>query len=115
MRPDDITILSAKRYQASLAGSGRLRLDTGHYQLGKGKTSTHKNLIACGTVQSYKGLESSVVILTDIEDIDTADMKTVNYVGYTRARTALYVSIDRKLKKKYQEHFTKIAASEGRK
>lgn len=115
IRPDDISILSAKRYQASLAGSGRLRLNAGHYQLGKGKSSAHKNLISCGTVQSYKGLESSVVILTDIEDIDAPDMKTVNYVGYTRARTALYVSIDRRLKKKYQEHFTKIAASEGRK
>lgn len=115
VRPDDITILSAKRYQASLAGSGRLRLDAGHYQLGKGKATSHKNLIACGTVQSYKGLESSVVVLTDIEDIDSPDMKTVNYVGYTRARTALYISIDRRLKKKYQDHFTKIAASEGRK
>lgn len=115
IKPDDITLLSTKRYQASLAGSGRLRLNAGHYQLGKGTGSTHKNLVACGTIQSYKGLESSIVILTDIEEIDAEDMKTVNYVGYTRARTGLWVSINRKLKKKYQEHFTRIAASESKK
>ncbi len=115
VRPDDIVILSAKRYQASLAGSGRLRLNVGHYQIGNGRISSHKNMIACSTVQAYKGLESSVVILTDIDDIDSPDIKTVNYVGYTRARTALYISIDRRLKKKYQEHFTKIATTEGRK
>lgn len=113
--PDDITILSAKRYQASIAGSGRLRLKAGHYQLGHTRPSRHKNLIACGTIQSYKGLESSVIILTDIEDIASGDMKTVNYVGYTRARTALRVSITQKLKKEYKEHFAKIAASEGAK
>lgn len=107
---ENITILSAKRYQSSIAGSGRLRLKTGHYQLGKGSYSAHKNLIACGSIQSFKGLESSIVILTDIEDIDADDMRTVNYVGYTRARTALWVSINRKLKRKYEEHFVKIAA-----
>lgn len=114
VRPEDITILSAKRYQASLAGSGRLRLNAGHYQLGKG-SSPNKGLIACGTVQSYKGLESSVVILTDIEEIDTPDMNTVNYVGYTRARSVLYVAISHSLKKKYQEHFAKIAAGGNQK
>lgn len=115
VKPEDITILSAKRYQASVAGSGRLRLNAGHYQLGRGRGLLHKNLVACGTIQAYKGLESSIVILTDIEDIDNESIKTVNYVGYTRARTALWVSIDRRLKKKYQEYFAKIAAGGTRK
>ena len=115
IKPQDIVILSTKRYQASLAGSGRLRLSTGFYQLGKGETTTHRNLIGCGSIQSYKGLESSVVILSDIEDIDTADMNTVNYVGYSRARNALFVSINSSLKNKYREHFAKIASDERKK
>jgi hypothetical protein len=115
VKPQDIVILSTKRYQASLAGSGRLRLSTGFYQLGKGKTATHHNLIGCGSIQSYKGLESSVVILTDIEDIHTTDMNTVNYVGYSRARNALFVSINGNLKNKYREHFAEIASAERKK
>lgn len=107
---EDIVILSTKRYKESLAGSGRLRLKVGHYQLEKNILTTYKNMIACGTVQSYKGLESSVIILTDIEEINTKSMKTVNYVGYTRARTALWVFLNQKLKKDYEEHFNAIAA-----
>ena len=43
------------------------------------------------------------------------DAITVNYVGYSRARNALFVSINSGLKSKYREHFAKIASDERKK
>src|SRR5665648_7078 len=44
--------------------------------------------ITFSTIQAYKGLENSVIILTDIE---TFEHEKIMYVGLSRARTALYV------------------------
>lgn len=47
-----------------------------------------KNDISFSTIQAYKGLENTIIILTDI---DTFEHDKVMYVGLSRARTALYV------------------------
>lgn len=109
MKPDEITVLSPKRYPTSIAGSGRLRLNAGHYQIGKGDHLHAKNRIACGTIQSYKGLESSVIILTDMDNLDIEEARTIRYVGFTRARNALWVSMPDRMKGTYQDLFRKIA------
>jgi DNA helicase IV len=46
------------------------------------------NCLSFCTIQSYKGLENSIIILTDIESY--ADNKLL-YVGLSRARAALYI------------------------
>ena len=109
LNPEEITILSPKRYPISLAGGGRLRLNAGHYQLGKGDHLRTKNRIACGTIQSYKGLESSVIILTDMDNLGVEEARTIRYVGFTRARNALWVSLPQDMKDTYQSLFRKIA------
>lgn len=106
--PEDITILSPMRYQDSLAGSGKLRISAAVYQLGQGKYGDNRGLIGCSTIQGYKGMENSVVILTDIEDFNSEDAKTVNYVGFTRPRSLLIVSADRKLKQVYETYFSDV-------
>lgn len=108
---EEITILSPKRYQDSLAGSGRLRLNAGFYRLGANRFGK-KDLIGCGTIQSYKGMENSIVILTDIENLDSKESKTVNYVGFTRPRSMLIVSINRKQKPIYETYFSGIVTGE---
>src|SRR3989344_612968 len=57
---EEITILSPKRYQDSLAGSGRLRLNAGLYRLGA-NGFRNKDLIGCGTIQTYKSKENRIV------------------------------------------------------
>lgn len=47
-----------------------------------------KNDISFSTIQAFKGLENSIIILTDI---DTFEHDKVMYVGLSRARTALYI------------------------
>lgn len=47
-----------------------------------------KNSITFSTIQAFKGLENTVIILTDI---DTFEHDKIMYVGLSRARTALYI------------------------
>lgn len=106
IKAEEIAILSPKRYQDSLAGSGRLRVVTGHYELGKKRRGESGGLIGCGTVHSYKGLENSVIVLTDIDDISSEESKIVNYVGFTRPRAMLIVAINSRLKDQYEKYFS---------
>jgi len=46
------------------------------------------SFISFSTIQAYKGLENTVIILSDIEGFDH---KKLMYVGLSRARTALYI------------------------
>lgn len=51
------------------------------------------------TVQAFKGLESPVVIYTDVSNVFMDAMKNLFYVGITRARSALYVIASEKAAK----------------
>lgn len=107
---DEITILSPRRYLESLAGSGKLRLNAGIYRLGSGKYKVSKGLIGCSTIHAYKGMENTIVILTDIEDLNSEEARTINYVGYTRPRSLLIVSADKKQKIIYETHFSDVVS-----
>ena len=77
----DIVILSPKRRSKSVV----TLLDGYNIRDYSGKSSGR---IRFSTIQAFKGLESSTVILTDIEDYH--DKKLI-YVGLSRARFNLYV------------------------
>lgn len=76
-----ITILSPVKWENSVVDS----LNIG--QIKRYKTGV-KNSILFSTIQAYKGLENSVIILIDIE---TFEQEKLMYVGLSRARTVLYV------------------------
>ena len=97
--PSDIVLLSPKSPGASLAGSGRLRVPARIEHLDGHIVREHpKNLIAYSSVQGYKGLESPIVILTDIEQINSDWDRTIAYVGYTRAKALLIVVVHENLR-----------------
>lgn len=108
IKPGDIMILSPNRYSASVAGSGMLRTSEKCYNFTKetmlGSESEH---IRYASVTSFKGLESPVVILTDIENLKGEWNVVTNYVGYTRARSMLIVSMNLDLKEQYLKLATK--------
>lgn len=58
-----------------------------------------KNITFC-TIQAYKGLENSVIILTDIEDFSAEKLM---YVGLSRACTGLFVLESESAKREYDE------------
>lgn len=107
--PDDITILSPKRYSSSIAGSGRLRTKKALFHLDADNVGNERNdKIAYTSIQSYKGLEGSVVVLTDINELDRDWDRVVNYVGFTRARTALIVAMNDGLKNDYKKKLKEL-------
>ena len=49
------------------------------------------NTVFYSTIHGFKGLESPVVILTDIDNLTDEARMNVLYVGMTRAKSALYI------------------------
>ena len=81
---EDITILSPVRFDYSATSSVTDYLVTTQIE-------NRKEAIYFSTIQGFKGLESPVVVLTDISDLSSEERKNLLYVGMTRAKSALYI------------------------
>ena len=53
--------------------------------------------VFASTIHSFKGLESPVVILTDIDSLTDEIRRNILYVGMTRAKSALYILAQEKV------------------
>ena len=84
VHPEQIAILSPVRYQNSAASLISNSLITT-------VISERKSAVYFSTVHSFKGLESPVVVLTDIDSLDNDLRMNILYVGMTRAKSALYI------------------------
>ena len=82
--PDQIVILSAVRYEHSAVKDLSGWPVTKSYEGRKGK-------ILFSTIHTFKGLDSPVVILTDINHFYYPNNKMMLYVGMSRAKSLLYV------------------------
>jgi hypothetical protein len=87
IRPEDIVILTPRKREHShmwrMGSVGNFRL-TDQWSASSGE-------IFCSTVHSFKGLESPIVILAEIEPYGAQDLETVLYVGCSRACNHLVV------------------------
>jgi DNA polymerase III delta prime subunit len=54
------------------------------------------------SVHAFKGLEAPAIVLTDIERIDDEQAKALVYVGMTRARLALVLLMNNRVKDRYR-------------
>jgi hypothetical protein len=59
--------------------------------------------IRFSTVAAFKGLEADAILLTDIDDLFDPDMRSLLYVGSSRARAVLGVILDERCKEQYRE------------
>lgn len=87
----DIVILSPKSDVKSMANklTGKENLTVKPiYAL------TSKNQIAFSSIHSFKGLESPVIVLTDIEDIKSEQAKSLFYTAITRAIEKLIILVN---------------------
>lgn len=91
IEPEKITILSPRRREDSVVSmlDGDLVKDF--------KVPAGMDISFC-TIQAYKGLENSVIILTDIENFSAEKLM---YIGLSRARTVLYVLASDSAKREY--------------
>lgn len=63
----------------------------------------NKNFFGFATVQSYKGMESNYVIMTDIQDLTSDVAKSLLYVGMSRAKYGLILLISESMRNEYRE------------
>lgn len=84
VEPSQIVILSPRRFDKSIASQLEgipITIDP----------VNRNNEILFSTIQGFKGLESPVVILTDLWDLSDELKRDILYVGMTRAKGALYL------------------------
>ncbi len=90
--PDQITLLSPHRLQNScmaedpVVGKGPLT------DISRGGWTDRTDGVRFSTVASFKGLESDVVVLVDLDDL-SEDIQPLLYVGASRARVLLVVTV----------------------
>ncbi len=105
---EEITILSPARLRGSCAGSGRLRVDAPLFNIDTRSTALSINgHIGYTTIASFKGLENKVIVLTDIKSINDIN-SVLNYVGCTRARSHLVISLPAGIKKELNSRVSTI-------
>ena len=49
------------------------------------------------TIQSFKGLENTIILLYDFDDLTSTQMQKLLYVGISRATQELYMVLDKML------------------
>lgn len=62
-----------------------------------------QNFIGFATIQSFKGMESNYVLITDIEDLSSEIAKSLLYVGMSRARYGLILFISESARNEFKE------------
>jgi len=65
--------------------------------------ATIQDFVSFSTIQSYKGMESNYMIMTDIEDLTSDIAKSILYVGMSRARYGLILMISEASRNDYKE------------
>jgi hypothetical protein len=69
-----------------------------------GEVSDAQKYFGFTTVQSFKGMESNYVLITDIEDISSELAKSLMYIGMSRARYGLILLLSESIRNKYYEN-----------
>ena len=96
--PTDIIILGSVRLEKSIVSkiSADLPFPITTLMDGSGKI---ENKIIYSTIHAFKGMESPVVILIGISDIESDSQRSLLYVGMSRARSHLIVLMNESVRK----------------
>jgi len=86
IEPTDVVFLAPKKYENSILCEAGIEVN----ELGDNYVS-HSTLPKFATIQGFKGLDSKIVILVDVENKHKRNFFKFFYIAGTRARTLLYV------------------------
>lgn len=86
IEPADIAFLAPKKYENSILHEAGIEVN----ELGD-NYEQHSMLPKFATIQGFKGLDSKIVILVDVDNIHKRNFSQFFYIAGTRARTLLYV------------------------
>ena len=109
---DNIMLLSPLRLEnSSLAGVDRILgfpvIDVAH-----GMTSIRLDALKFSTIHSFKGLESQVVIILDIDAVDGEQSQSLLYVAMSRARSLLILMINERSRKAVESRIRRAMQQE---
>jgi hypothetical protein len=106
--PEDIVILSRYRLEQSAAGG---LTDTDLFRIRSIEQAAPKHgripTFCFATAQAFKGMESKVIVLCDVDRIDSDDDRSLLYVAMSRARSLLTVLLHVRTKAAVREAFRK--------
>lgn len=108
IEPHDVVILSRHRLEQSAAGtlvdSALFRIQSIDQPCSKGgRTPTFR----FATASAFKGMESKIVVLCDVDRIDGDEERSLLYVAMSRARSLLTVLLHERTKPAVREAFRK--------
>ena len=103
INPEQITILSPRKREDSVVSI----LDG--YMVKDFRVPSETNITFC-TIQAYKGLENTVIILTDIESFSSDKLM---YVGLSRACSGLFILETDAAKREYDNLLIRRVFNEG--
>ena len=90
---DDIVVLSPRRLENSALANVERIGDALLFDCSR-TLDVSQGSIRFSTIHSFKGLESQVVIIVDIDEIEKDGPQAIMYVGMSRARSLLVLMID---------------------
>jgi hypothetical protein len=108
IKPEDVIILSKHRLEQSIAakvaGSTRFRIQSVEQGAVKdGRVPTFR----FATAQAFKGMESKIIVLCDVDRIESESDRSLLYVAMSRARSLLTVLLHVRTRPAVQEAFRK--------
>ena len=98
LRLDDMVILSSRRLENSALATVEQVCDAPLVDSSR-SLNTDQRCIRYSTIHSFKGLESQVVMLVDIDEVDDDRSRSLLYVGMSRARSLLILMIQERTRK----------------
>ena len=98
LRLDDMVILSSRRLENSALATVEQVCDAPLVDSSR-SLDTDQRCIRYSTIHSFKGLESQVVMLVDIDEVDDDRSRSLLYVGMSRARSLLILMIQERTRK----------------
>ena len=102
VRPDDIAILSTRRFENSLL-AGYQRLAGFRLLEATGNVEPRKGDLLFSTMHAFKGLERQVVVAVDMAEIGEDHWSMLHYTGLSRARVLLHVFLPVAAKGSYEK------------
>lgn len=91
IKNNEITILSKHSYEDSIFKGDNFLRDIAKVKKIIEYTEEKDDCIKFSTIHSFKGLESKIIILCDVDKTDDIASQILNYVAISRAKLLLYI------------------------
>lgn len=98
IKNNEIVILSKHNYEESVFKGKNFLSEIAKVRKINEYIEESDDSIIFSTIHSFKGLESKIVLLCDVDDIEGTNAKMLNYVAISRAKLLLYILCDEKVK-----------------